>query len=764
MLKKCCFILLLLSMEYVASAQDYPEPPLTPDVQKKINNLKDKLRTAGNDSSRVLLLYEITTWYAVSFSQKAKLQSGIELYNAATKINFPRGMCLALYYRCSYYNVKDSIEKIKDCANQLLTLSEKLDFAQGKGMGYFSLALYYGRKGDFEKVYQYSLNAITLFEKTDDRTNYIQASSFAAAACYRLGRYREALSYYYTAVNGWKELGGRQYEGAVCRKMSDIFLLMGGNETLALEYCRRSQDVMASISYWPNVLEMQLMLGDIFLKMKNNTAALAALNKAENMNNDPEFWKKVKEFSGWKEEKVNSVKGDYQAGILQLAGKYYFETGRYDKAMNSFKEALRYFTRSKDSATETPAIYSQIASVYYELAAEYAAKGDRTKADSNYNLALENNLNAVKGLTSNLIKKFPGDALLQVADILNMQGKRAAARSYLNEGLKASLSFNARPAIARAYLLLSKQDSAAGNFSEAYKNYKLYQAYLDSIATDENIKKTEAAAIREDFRKRAEVLELTAAENKNRITRQKQKRNFAYLFSGLVLAGTGYGVYRYRRVNKQKAEQRRLKERLSISQDLHDQVGSTLSSIAVYSKVAQVESEKGNAEKMNELLDRIRNTSGKIMTEMNDIVWAIHPQNDTMQKIIQRMESFANPLLNARNIRFRFFYDKHVLSLNLEMEQRKNFFLIFKEAVNNAIKYSGASVVEAEITYKPGMLELTVKDHGVGFSLEKEYLNKESLSGNGLKNMYARARDMNANIRIDSAPGKGTLIKLVLPV
>jgi signal transduction histidine kinase len=176
--------------------------------------------------------------------------------------------------------------------------------------------------------------------------------------------------------------------------------------------------------------------------------------------------------------------------------------------------------------------------------------------------------------------------------------------------------------------------------------------------------------------------------------------------------------------------------------------------------VAQVHGEKGNTGQMNELLDRIRNTSGKMMTEMNDIVWAINPQNDTMEKIIQRMEAFARPLLMARNIQFHFSYDESVLPLNLGMEQRKNFYLIFKEAVNNAIKYSGGSLLEAAITYRQQQLELLVKDNGVGFNPEKEMNDIKSLSGNGLKNMKARAKEMNAELKIESLPGKGAALKL----
>ncbi|MEK7224085.1 MAG: ATP-binding protein, partial [Bacteroidota bacterium] len=101
----------------------------------------------------------------------------------------------------------------------------------------------------------------------------------------------------------------------------------------------------------------------------------------------------------------------------------------------------------------------------------------------------------------------------------------------------------------------------------------------------------------------------------------------------------------------------------------------------------------------------------------------------------------------------------------LDMEKRKNFYLIFKEAVNNAIKYSGAAKLKVNITQQNSQLELLVKDNGVGFNVEKEMKEpSQTLSGNGLKNMYARAKEMNAVLNIKSSPNDGTAVQLIFPL
>jgi len=146
---------------------------------------------------------------------------------------------------------------------------------------------------------------------------------------------------------------------------------------------------------------------------------------------------------------------------------------------------------------------------------------------------------------------------------------------------------------------------------------------------------------------------------------------------------------------------------------------------------------------------------------MNDIVWAINPRNDSMEKIVQRMESFAKPLLAACGIHFNPHYDEAIFSAFLDMEKRKNFYLIFKEAINNIVKYSKATEVQVEIKVRNRRLELLVKDNGIGFDTGKMMQDqRQSLSGNGLRNMKMRAAEMKAEIKLTSQPGQGTVVQL----
>jgi ligand-binding sensor domain-containing protein/two-component sensor histidine kinase len=236
------------------------------------------------------------------------------------------------------------------------------------------------------------------------------------------------------------------------------------------------------------------------------------------------------------------------------------------------------------------------------------------------------------------------------------------------------------------------------------------------------------------------------------------KRWWFYALCAAFITASIYVLYRYRINEILKRQAIRNK----IAQDLHDNVGSTLSSISVYSQVAQIQNNAGESKELNEILDKISITSTDMISEMNDIVWAINPRNDNMEKIVQRMESFAKPLLAAKGIQFRFQYDVAILSTWLQMEKRKNFYLIFKEVINNIIKYSQATTVTVDISIRSRKLDLLVKDNGIGFDTAKAMVDqRQSLSGNGLRNMRMRAAEMKGDITIKSKSGEGTSIHLI---
>ncbi len=208
-----------------------------------------------------------------------------------------------------------------------------------------------------------------------------------------------------------------------------------------------------------------------------------------------------------------------------------------------------------------------------------------------------------------------------------------------------------------------------------------------------------------------------------------------------------YGIYRYRLW--QMARMQAIRN--NIASDLHDDIGSTLNSISIYSEVA-----KQQAGKSIPALDLIGEHSRKIVESMSDIVWTINPANDPFEKIIVRMRSFAHQLLKAKKVEYTFEVDEQLNRISLPMQVRKNFYLVFKEAVTNLIKYSGATRVAIALLQQDKSIVLRIKDNGGGIPV-----NAES-QGNGLMNMKRRAAEIHAELLVQSGQGEGTGIELTL--
>lgn len=199
------------------------------------------------------------------------------------------------------------------------------------------------------------------------------------------------------------------------------------------------------------------------------------------------------------------------------------------------------------------------------------------------------------------------------------------------------------------------------------------------------------------------------------------------------------------------------KIRNRVARDLHDDMGSTLSTINILSSMAKSKITSDTV-RTTEYLSKISDNSQRMMEAMDDIVWSIKPSNDSMQKITARMREFATNVLEAKDIDIHFSIDDQVYEVKLNMEARRDFFLVFKEAVNNAAKYSKASNVYVLIGVNNGKMKLEVKDDGVGFDVAS------ADGGNGLGNMQKRADAMNAKIAMQSKPSEGTVVTLSVPV
>jgi signal transduction histidine kinase len=189
--------------------------------------------------------------------------------------------------------------------------------------------------------------------------------------------------------------------------------------------------------------------------------------------------------------------------------------------------------------------------------------------------------------------------------------------------------------------------------------------------------------------------------------------------------------------------------RNSIADDLHDDIGSTLSSISILNELAKKKSPESVS-----LLDSIGESTLSIQENMSDIVWSLNAKNDRFENILHRMNQFASEIFEARNIELDFTSDAFLSTSRLTMKQRKNFYLFFKEVINNAAKYSDAKKVTVDISQKKQHVEMSISDNGKGFDITKTY------SGNGMSTLKKRGEDLNGSFKIQSHLNEGTIVQL----
>jgi signal transduction histidine kinase len=196
--------------------------------------------------------------------------------------------------------------------------------------------------------------------------------------------------------------------------------------------------------------------------------------------------------------------------------------------------------------------------------------------------------------------------------------------------------------------------------------------------------------------------------------------------------------------------------RTRLSRDLHDEIGATLTSISFLTEVARQPSR--SVEERSRSLEMIGEYSREMITEMNDIVWAINPGNDRFTRITDRMKNFGQTLLAAKNISFHFEAADSLEEIKLNTQQRKNLYLVFKEAVNNAVKYSQCTQLFVDMELENSSVRMSIRDQGDGFNMN------DHPAGNGMDNMKARASEIGGELSIHTARGKGTTVELLFPI
>jgi len=426
------------------------------------------------------------------------------------------------------------------------------------------------------------------------------------------------------------------------------------------------------------------------------------------------------------------------AVILNKLGSIYEIKKDYDKSIQTYEKALAMNTTNKHEAN-----YSEF---YSNISNAWLKKGDKKKAEANALKAV-----AYAREQHNDLQLTKAQKILSVI-YLKIDSTRAAIKA-ASESFSIASGIDARDAQQTSSDALAEGYYKMGDYKTAFNYLQISKRLNDSLAKEKY--DHEMASMQTRFRvneKDKEILLL----NKDKILQQQALRQQKYLMIGAAIIGilSLIGIWLLINRNKLRHQMKELQLRQQIGADLHDEVGSSLSSIHMLSAMASQQADEG---KRAAILATMNTNAKETMDKMGDIVWMIKPADTEAGSLKERMERFVYEICGSKNIQVSVQLDD-LEKAKFSIHQRKNVYLIFKEAINNAVKYSGTSSIDVSARLTGRQLLLHIKDTGRGFT------SASAKKGNGLGNMKHRAKELGAKLNIQSAPGSGTVVEMEMGV
>ncbi|WP_442846578.1 tetratricopeptide repeat-containing sensor histidine kinase [Leeuwenhoekiella sp. H156] len=434
--------------------------------------------------------------------------------------------------------------------------------------------------------------------------------------------------------------------------------------------------------------------------------------------------------------------------------------GQLDSALYFYKKGLA-IVEERNYTEGLPYSYSNLAGVYgqmgnYDLSREFFYKAK----------AIREKINDRKGIAENYT---------QIGEVYLAEGKPAEAIPFFEKSLPIARKEDYRFLMQYTYQQLSEAFKQMKQTDSALYYFEKYAVFKDSISSLETSKQIAALEVEfETEQKENQILKQRAQlAEKDLEVRRKNLYIYGSLGLAIVLGLLGYLIYsRQKLKNKQlqkeselqialaKIEtQNRLEEqRLRISRDLHDNIGSQLTFIIMsLDNLSYLLGDAG--QQVKERIAAISTFTSVTINELRDTIWAMNKESISLEDLQARVAGIIDKAESTgTETQFKVEVDSVQEDFEFTALEGINIYRIIQEAVNNAIKYAQANRVDVMMQVDQDVFDVRITDDGRGFE------EAQILSGNGLNNMRKRAADLNANLQIHSNPGAGTSIHLRKPL
>jgi len=302
------------------------------------------------------------------------------------------------------------------------------------------------------------------------------------------------------------------------------------------------------------------------------------------------------------------------------------------------------------------------------------------------------------------------------------------------------------------YEAYSRLDSSEDNYQSAFRNYKRFIFYKDSLTNEEKNVKIAQQVLQYEYEKKSLREKLIATNTQQRLNFQKY-----LLLVGIVgvMVIAWLIIYQYKQKQLAKSALALEQSRTRISRDLHDELGSNLSSISMQASVAKRKLLR--KEDASDIVEHISTSSQEMVSKMSDIVWSLLSENENATQLIERITNYCAITLPDHEINFEVINNLSDHDINIHTETLKELYLIIKEAIHNSLKHSDCKQINIGFSQDQHVFSVRISDNGNGFEIGKP---TRTTGGNGLKNMRQRAEKIGAKYKIISDKEKGTTISL----
>lgn len=560
-----------------------------------------------------------------------------------------------------------------------------------------------------------------------EKTNFSQTQDEASILLekgienYKTGNFETADSLFRIIIDKTALKGNEQLIIRANTNLGNIYADKGNNP-LALQYYNKALKLAESAKDTKNTAYIQKNIGTLYVSWKQFDNALDYYHRAQ---------------------KTARIIQDeiLVADCYNNIGIIYEQQEKLDKALDVYDKALVIY--------EKAGLKEGIAMTESNLAIVY-------KLQKKYELSLEHNKKALQ-VSEEINDKWSTASILNnIGNLYREMGDYPQAIDYTSRGLELAKEMNAQEIIIMAYETLAFSASENGEHKRAFELYKEFATVKDSFINTESTRQFSDLQVKYDTAKKEKEIV------KSKLV-SKQKNIWLIGLGSSILIGLGiFRIYTVKSKSKQKQlilENELLKEqthskmqeqRLEISRELHDSLGSQLTFINSISDSLKKASEKLD-KTLSSKISTLSEFSENSINELKNTIWVLNSNELKMNELKLKILNFISNASEAKeDIRFHLDFDV-TKDIQLNSKQAINLFRIFQEILNNALKYSQAKDIFVEIKQIENQLKIKISDNGIGFNYEAQ-----KIKSYGLTNIQNRISELGGIMNVKTSEGNGT--------